>query len=200
MFYKKYKFAFQHINRTGGLSIKKVITDEVGSPDSGSTTIDGAHRSLVDCFESFRRHHPGDNIGDLSIYANVRGPLARLVSIYSFRKSRRNAYAGKDFRWFFYNVYMSKGDITDGGQKPYITGESGYIPGNITVVKFGDISSVWPGILSRHFGIEIHRLPVVNKSEHGNPVEYFDREMISIVIEKEQWLVEKFYPELLELV
>ena len=200
MFYKKYGFAFQHVNRTGGWSIKKALLDTVGNPDKGSTIVGDAHRPLVDCIEAFKEHHPGHDINNLAMYANVRGPFARIVSIFSYRSGRRGAYKGKSFKWFFYNIYMGDADITDGSTKPFMVDETGEIPWNMRIFKFEDLPVVWPSIILRHFNRRIHSFPMTNASKHGDPRSYFDNEMIKIVIEKEHWLIERFYPELLEMI
>ena len=197
IFYKKYNFAFHHVNRTGGMSVKTTLKNLVGSPDEGSHYISNAHRPLADRLTEVRHLHPELGIDSMPIYVNVRNPFYRLVSIYSFRKTKRNAYKDKDFRWFFYKVYLRSNDISDGPIKPHIIDENGMIPYNVKVTKFENLNAIWPTIIFWHFGESISVMPVVNASYHGVPMNYFDNEMIDIVMERENFVIERFYRDLL---
>ena len=198
MLYSKNNFAFQHINRTGGLSVKSVLLSVAGEPDDGSAIIEFAHMSLVDCLDRLKKVCPETDMSDVAIYTNIRDPFSRLVSIYSFRHGKRGIYKGRSFGWFFHTFYMSdKSDITTGPTRPFMVDEDGNIHENLEVVRFEELSEKWPEIVLKHFGVEVNHWPKVNISNHESPMKYFTDSMIEIVLDRDKWFIERFYPELL---
>ena len=199
IFYKKYNFAFQHINRTGGSSVKRAIRTLVGKSDEGSNPLINAHRTMASRLDRIRLLHPEIDIDNLSMYTNVRSPFARIVSIYSTRK-RRDVYLGRSFKWFFYNVYMRSTTIPNAAIDRFILNRKGKAPRNLTIVRFEEIKRVWPDIIYRHFGKRIDKFPHVTPSDHDIPMSYFDKDMIKKVLRKEDWVVRNYYPRLRGLI
>ena len=191
--YKRYKFAFQHVNRCGGTTVKKLIGSLVGPPDKGSAPDGNAHQILANRLKAV------GGVDNLSIYANIRDPFSRLVSIFAYRQ-KKGRYIGKDFKWFFHNIYIPVLRPPSGTIRPLITRSDGKIPTSLTIVKIEDIDRRWPGIIFKHFAIKPVAIPRRNSSSHGDPLDYFDNSMIKTVIDKERWTIKNFYPKLLRLV
>lgn len=200
IFYKKYDFAFQHINRTGGLSVKRAIRTLVGDSDKGSKPIIDAHRTMVDRLDEIRLLYSGVGIDNLSMYVNIRNPFGRIVSIYSFRKQRRNEYLDRGFKWFFHNVYMKSPTVPDGSIDGFILNKSGKVPENLVIIRFEEIEDVWPDIIYKHFGKKVDQFPHINFSDHNRPITYFNKDMIKKVLKKEDWVVRNYYPRLRGLI
>jgi len=198
IFYAKNKFAFQHVNRTGGTSVRDVVRDLVGKPDRGSLDNSTPHRPMEIRLKWFRKFCK--EFKDVPIYANVRNPFSRIVSIYSYRVGTgRFKKKAKDFKWFFYEVYLN-GTIPNGPIKPFLVDKDGKTPRNLKVIKFEDLNVEWPRIIEKHFNTTVDQWPRENASEHDHWLSYFNKDMMRRVIKHERWTFKNFYPEFLELV
>lgn len=195
IFYSKYNFAFQHVNRTGGMSVKQAIKDLVGEPDKGSSYIARAHRPLSVRLNEVRKEYP--DIDKIPIYVNVRNPFDRIVSIYSYMKQTERLDSDT-FEYFFYDIYMSRNGPAGYSIEFLVTNE-GKMPDNMIPIIFERINKVWPEVIYKHFNIKIRSLPKVNVSTHRRPIKYFNRRMIREVLEKECWVIDNFYPRLRRL-
>lgn len=184
-------FAFQHINRTGGSSVKLVLADIAGAPDRCSVTW---HADMECRFIGIKKRHSCCvDVDQLSIYTNVRNPFDRIVSVYHFRKSR-GWYQNISFERFFWD-YFTGDTVPNSPQERFIT-VGGVQPKNVICIKLEEAAWFWPDVFETHFGIRAE-LPKTNPSSHEAPMSYFSDEMIKRVLEKEKWVIERYYPELL---
>ena len=188
--YEKNNFAFLHINKTGGLTIKHILNELVGKHTSG---ID-QHRTLK--FEYIRKatRYPDFDICKIPIYTNVRNPFDRIVSMYAYRKFRLNyKQRGITFKNFFYNIYM-KGNVVNGPISEFLLVNAG-LPKNVNVVRLEDIDKEWPKIIKKHFNKDIGNIPKINKSNKLTAYT-FNSKMIDLVLDREKWVIKNYYPEL----
>lgn len=197
IFYVKYNFAFQHINRTGGTSVRRMIKGIAGDPDKGSAFGRVDHRSMKSALRAIGRRFPDIPITEMPIYVNVRNPFDRIVSIYFYRR-KNGKYPHIHFRNYFYNMFMPGGRVVNEAQEAFCC-VRGRFPDNVIVVKFEELSNRWKHIIEFHFGPQIDIFPKMNSTVHDDPMIYFDDKMIEKVLEKEKWVVENYYPELLDL-
>ena len=176
-------FAFYHMNKCGGTSIKKILK-----------------QLNLDFKQIGKGHHPLSskkcNLNKYRIYTNIRNPYHRIVSMYEFARQvirGRHKNAPKDFEDFFYNYWLVNKPKTVefySQQEQLFVG--GKLPENLTVVKLEDVDKYWPEIIKQHFNTEISFIPRMNMTIHGDPMEYFDKEMIEQVKQKERWAVNQY--------
>jgi hypothetical protein len=174
-----------------------MLDDIAGQPDKGSTNLPGRwHIALRGCLNAINRHHEDIDYSKLKVYCNIRNPFERLVSIYEFRTLRHRKYDG--FKGFFYNCYVPASTIPNGPIYRFIT-LNNEIPGFIKPIMFTNIRTQWPKIIKKHFNVDIE-LPWHNKAprQYYKTMQYFDNEMIKIVLEKDQLIIKKFFPMLKE--
>lgn len=195
--YQKNNFAFQHINRTGGTSVKRMLRGIAGDPDKGSLWGKIEHRPLDVRLKRIREQFSNIDIDNIPIYVNVRNPFDRIVSIFAYRR-KRGKYFKVYFKNFFYNMYMKTARAVNDAEEAFCCVD-GVKPENVRVVKFEDINHEWPRIVSEHFGPQIDIWPKMNSSLHDEPMSYFNKRMIDEVLQKEKWVIENYYPYLLEL-
>ena len=168
----------------------KAIESIAGEPDKLSAPPGARHQPMSHRLGVLRNDI---QIDDMKIYANIRNPFARLVSIYFYRLEHGKARA-KSFKEFFYKFYgVSK--RTPNGPIDKMILEHRKVPSNLTIVKLEKASDVWPRIIKRHFGKQVE-LPTVNTSTHNDPLSYFDKEMRSIVKKLDKWVIRNYYPHL----
>ena len=63
----------------------------------------------------------------------------------------------------------------------------------MVIVRLEDADNIWPSILRRHFNINIV-WPRLNQSKHGYVMDFFDKEKIDLVMKKESWIIDNYYP------
>ena len=188
--YEKYNFAFLHINKTGGLTIKHILNELVGKHTSG---ID-QHRTIKFEFARKDTRYPESDICNMPIYANIRNPFDRIVSIYKYRRFRLNyIQKGITFDDFFYNIYMV-GNVVNGPINEYLLID-GKLPNNVIIVKLEDINTEWPKIIKKHFNKDINKLPKINQSDESLTYT-FSKHMTDLVNDREKWVIENYYPEI----
>lgn len=189
--YEEYKFAFQHVNRCGGTTVRKAIESLAGPADSCTTPPGAAHQLMKTRLRKLRSKEV--DIDNFSIYANVRNPFHRVVSIYFFRVLT-NRFKEISFKDFFYGYYWEKKTVASGPIHPMILVDE-KVPDNLKIIKVEELNTFWPDIILRHFGkgVELNNL---NQSDHNDPMSYYDKEMKSLVKQADWWVIENFYPEL----
>ena len=176
-------FAFYHMNKCGGTSIKKIL------------------KQLNLKFKQIGKgHYPLSSkkcdLNKYRIYTNIRNPYHRIVSMYEFGKQvvqGRYKDMPENFKDFFYNCWLdNKKDAKDfySQQKQLFVG--GTLPENLSLIKLEEIGKHWPEIIKQHFNVEISFIPKMNTTMHGDPMKYFDEEMIEQVRQKEQWAVKQY--------
>jgi hypothetical protein len=192
-------FAFQHVNRCGGMSVVNVCNDIAGPPDPCTVRPGSQHQPIHTRLKRLSIYWPDVDVRMLSIYANIRNPFDRLVSIYARRcDAGRYLRAGRSFKWFFYNEYLPTNTTPNGPIEPMLA-VNGKLPDGLEVIKFEDMADRWPAIIKKHFDVELREWPRCNSSNHENPMSYYDNSMVKEVQRTEQWAIKYFYPELEEL-
>lgn len=189
--YPDYKFAFQHVNRCGGTTIRKTLESTIGPYSSFSPPMGNMHQAMKVRFKRLKLKDI--DIENYSIYANVRNPFHRLVSIYSFRSSK-GRYKKKSFKDFFYSEYVEETSVPSGPISKMLLIDN-YLPSNLKIVRLEDLTAKWPKIFYTHFNKKV-TFPKLNSSSHSDPMLYFDQEMKKIVREKDEWVITNFYPTL----
>ena len=191
--YPNQNFAFQHVNRCGGTSITRTLVSIAGSPHELSAPPGMAHQPMKTRINNLIKHIRVDK---MSIYVNVRNPFERLLSIYSYRRSR-NKCVGMSFKDFFYRHYANYTRTPDGPISPMILVRRG-IPINVKVVKLEDINKVWPTIIKNHFNKDVE-IPKLNSVSRRAPLSCYTREMKEIVKKLDWWVIKCFYPKLMRI-
>lgn len=186
--YPKQNFAFQHINRCGGMSVVSVL-DSIDSYHFGPPP-GGRHKSLYERVRTIELKRRDIDWHELSIYANVRDPFSRLVSIFTYRGL-------KNFEHFINHIYCNSRGTSRMPNSPiekFVTLD-GEKPENVTLIKIEDSSVMWPDIIKKHFGITINAWPVVNTSSHGDTMSYYNYQTYSRVYKMDKWIIDNCYPE-----
>lgn len=195
----KFKVAYLHINKTAGTSIKAYLTDLAGGPKNvkqmGSThgPLAASTRILCNRFNGY------------NILVSIRNPLARLMSIYLFRRTRyiegdqspttKAAYDMPLKQWFMKVVRESQRltdlSITD---SVLLDGE---LPPNVHVVAMETLNKDFSKFCEDVLKIKTNkRLPHLNKTNYGREyyTKYFDDELTQAVYEWDQWVIDDYYP------
>jgi len=177
---KEHNFAFYHTNKCGGTSISQLLNtlgvkfEQVGKKHTPIITKDY-------------------DITGLTVYATIRDPFARIVSMYSYGKdfSQRKRFKDLSFKDFLYDWYFGKNQYIFWPIHEHLFFD-GQLPENIVPVKIEECNSKWPEIIEKHFGKKVSRIPWVNTSTHGEPIGYYSSDMKADVAKKEWWAVERY--------
>jgi len=178
-------FAFHHVPKTGGMSVKKML-----HLTGASMKQVAKDHILLDSWKGHRCLKKYKHI-----YTNVRDPFARIVSLYKFWTTRRGEMS---FDKFFYDCWLAKKKLYNPFR--HTTDEyilvKGKVPENVTIIKLEEINEMWPQIINHHFGKKFLSVPRENTTYHKNPMEYFNDEMVNIMKKKEGWVIRNYYPQL----
>lgn len=177
-------FAFHHIPKTGGSSVKRMLlTTELPFKNVGKDV----HTPLGEKKEHLGKYK--------HIYTNVRDPYERIVSLYTFNTLRRKfGVPEASFDDFFHNFWYPNPEKSEWllSMEEHLL-VAGSIPKKVKVLKLEDMKRAWPAIIKYNFDKDVLEVPRENTSLHGEPMEYFDKEMIEKVKQKEGWVLENFY-------
>ena len=179
-----YNFAFHHIPKTGGTSVKRMLL-ETGLPFRN--IVEDVHAPLNEKKKYLGKYK--------HIYTNVRNPYERIVSLYTFNTLRRKfGVPEASFSDFFHDYWYLNPEKSEWllsmEEHLFVDGD---IPKKVKVLKLEDMERAWPAIIKYNFDKEVLKVPRENTSLHGEAMEYFDKEMIGKVKKKEGWVLENFY-------
>lgn len=194
-FSRKYKFAFMHINKTGGRSLTDYLQNHI--PDFKLTGL--GHRAIHKPYYWLKSR----NIlpADFRLVTIIRNPRERYESLYRYRKMKYtkgmqengtknfDAYDMSFNAWFY--KQMDSEDPLDMPQSDWLPDE--HIRDRIIFLKLESIRSDVRKML-RTFGVRTGPggYPHINKS----PKEYITwHSTPKLLLElKEEWIYNNFYP------
>ena len=203
-FYPERRFLLQHINRTAGGTIRKIILDNYGSSNiiNRYNEIGKRHQPMyyrihiiTNCMKEMNFKYTARYI---RMFTNIRNPFDRFVSIYS-RRYIGNNHSIEGFKKFFWERYGSPKWTCSMGPIEHFCLIDGRVPPNLTIIKYEDIQDRWPSILKGIFNIDVDSIPIYNDSVHGDVMSYYDRPMIDKVLKLDSWVIANYYPELKRL-
>lgn len=194
----KYRLAYFHINKTAGTSIKGYFQEYVGKENIKQ--MGPTHGPLVGNMRFL-----GDRINDYNILVSIRNPLARVVSMYAFRKKRweegdisktTEAAAKMDIKTWFNKVIVPSNRLTDLSITDSMLVGGNLLPNVYTVAVETiqkDMFHFCKDILGWN---KIKPIPHLNKTEfalrHYN--EWVDDELKQAIYEWDQWVMDTYYP------
>ena len=185
--FKDHDFIFYHMYKCGGTSVKKMLlrlrlpSEQLGKGHLPLST----YADKVD-LDAYR------------IYANIRNPYARIVSMFEFIRQMKYTRRPQDlpFESFFYDWFMDKKKSKEypefsSRQDSLFVG--GKLPETLYVIKLEDVDRFWPRIIKRHFDFDVQFVPRFNTTIHQkDTMEYFDADMIKEVKKKEAWAIDQY--------
>jgi len=194
----KHKVAYLHINKTAGTSIKQYLTDLVGK--GNVKRMGPTHGPLSSCPRVL-----GNRFNEYTILVSIRNPLARLMSIYLFRRTRfaegdksrtTKAAYDKPLKQWFMDVVRKSQRLTDLSITDSVLLD-GELPANVQIIAAETINRDMSRFCADVLGIETNkRLPHLNKTNYGREyyTKYFDDELTQAVYEWDQWVIDEYYP------
>ena len=185
----EFRCIFIHINRTGGKSIEKAVWDIC--PEFGSSE----HKKI----SSWQRLLTEDEFNSYFKFTFCRNPWDRLVSLYSYYKETLDFHRGRhlpeevvdSFKSFC--LYIQDDEILAPTQLSWIL-DLDEKPNIDFIGRFERFDSDWEVVCKK---IEMQndtedednyelliKLPHLNKSNHRDYKEYYDKQLIDIVRKK----------------
>lgn len=194
----KYRVVYLHINKTAGTSIKQHLNDLIGPENirqMGPThgPLETAGRFLGDRFDSYK------------ILVSIRNPMARLMSIYLFRKIRfesgdesatTQAAHELPLKQWFIEVVCESQRLTDMSITDSML-VGGELPENVYTVAVETLNKDLSIFCKNILGINTtQRPPYLNKTKfvRDHYIKYFDDELIKAVYEWDRWVIDEYYP------
>jgi len=219
LLFEDYNFAFLHINKTGGTSIKAfleiVIPQEpvlVGLNNRGG--IPTTHEHITKKVE--RLEIMGVNYRDLKILTIIRNPYKRWVSLYYARRRpisrppnaiRKAALTMSFEEWlseFVLKTYQQIRRATFGPEVDYLFMTSSlvlepYIPSNLYIIRLEDLNIALPKFLKNELGVETDvEIPHKNVSNYlrdKDTMDYYPDHLKRQVYQLDKYIIDKYYPE-----
>jgi len=199
--YHKQKFCFFHQWKCGGTSVYRLLREKIGHPDlhlgndglvPSNLKIDKLDGKVLSVHSPLKLFieimiKQGLDVNSYSIYTNVRHPFPRAVSGWAWSKEK--GHTKLPFHAWFKKVLPKYR-----WQSEYIRVD-GKLPSNLKVfVLENDIENFWAPVFLQHFGIE-EQLPKLNESIHQSWDKVLSSNEQKVIIEKETWLLSKYYGE-----
>ena len=194
----KFKMAYLHINKTAGTSIRGYFQEHAG-PENVKQ-MGPTHGPLAPNIRFM-----GNRFHDYDILTSIRNPMARVVSMYAFRRKRwsegdkskttKAAARMSIKKWFAEDVSVSD-RLTDLSITDSIL-VNGELPPNVHTVAVetlqNDMFKFCRNVLKWH---KIKPVPHLNKTQfalqHYN--RWMDDELKQMIYEWDQWVIDEYYP------
>lgn len=192
----EFKVAYLHINKTAGTSLRAYLTDLAG----GKVNQMGPTHGPLSAYERLL----GGRFTDYKILVSIRNPLARLYSIYLFRKSR---YLSGDISTtteaaFLYTIKNWFTKVMRPSQRPTDFSISnsvlidGVLPPNVHIVAVETLGKDMNRFCREFMGIKNPRkLPFLNKTNYGKDhyTKYYDDHFKELVYNWDKWIIDNYY-------
>ena len=174
MIIDQYKAIFIHIPKNAGTSIEEYF-------GNGSVRIQpNKHADIHEIKRKFKNSY--NNYRKFTI---IRNPYDKMVSWYFYLK--RNL--GKKYRVVEFNEWIKDPSKFWHADDPigFLKPQSEWIDDTVVLLKFENLNKE----LKQFFGKEIN-LPITNKSNHNNYLEYYNQESLDIIYNRYKKDFEKF--------
>lgn len=194
----KLQLAYLHINKTAGTSIRGYFENLAGTENIKQ--MGPAHGPLAPSIRFL-----GNRFYDYNILVSIRNPMARIVSIYAFRRKRyeegdhskttETAYRMNIKKWFNEVVVPSE-RLTDLSITDSILVNGELLP-NVHVVAVETIQKDMYLFCKNVLKLDkIKEVPHLNKTQfalkHYN--EWIDKELKEAIYKWDQWVIDEYYP------
>jgi len=206
IYFEDYNFAFLHINKTGGTSVKNIFKNHWGEDNwtvIGNIAADGQpklHEPL-----DYKMNLLGNKFNDLKVLTTIRNPYARWVSLYYFRQQGyelgelvHNNATARPFKIWLRELF-SYPPLAAVPENFSITRflNNGNLPSNLIILKLEDMTQKLPQLLEKEFNIHIDSVPHENKTKKSSKLfmDHYDKALLQIVYDKDKWLFDKFYTD-----
>lgn len=209
LLFKEYNFAYLHINKTGGTSVKDFLKKVLGE--------DSAER--VGLFYNEKEDHPriheplaykvsalGPKYDSLDIITTVRNPYARWVSLYTARqrnyyeKGQRASHITETIGLTF-EEWLLKFVINNINPHVLNLSLTNYlfvdhiIPPNVHIIKLEEVEMGIKKFLSG-IGVETDETMFhKNKSKHGYFMNYYTDYTKGLIYKHDKYIIDRYYPE-----
>lgn len=178
----EYRAAYIHIPKTGGLSIRTLLTN-INFPQEQS--VRSGHRTYSDYIDFY------DDQDDYYIFTFVRNPWDRLVSAYHYFKkggrgkhtsSLKGIFQNYSFKRFVIDRFFDSKDY----EMAHFKSQMHWIqkPEKMSFIgRFENYQNDFNTVCDK-IGIPRQQLPHVNKSKHKHYTKHYDDETREIVAER----------------
>lgn len=181
--------AFQHVHKTGGQSLNRVLNEHIddlqeipGLPD--------AHYTLARVFEVMDSQ--GIDPTSLRFIATICHPMSHAVSIYHYWRSDRIPEADRSLphvartRSLEFIEFLRQVLVLDQFEENLAI--DGELPTNVVLLRRESLKSGAEAVLADLLGHPVKvRMPVMNKSSHDDPASYFDSETTEALAHSYRW-------------
>lgn len=201
--------AYHHVAKTGGQSIVKVLVDNgrngIYIGDRRKTYTDNVihvnHRGEPHCHAPISKKKKvmdenGLPFDSFRIFAGIRNPLARMVSWWAMDMANDGAGGNKNMPLEEYVDYRLELGYDTVWSVINIDGE---IPQNLHLVRTEEFGN-WVTILENAFELPGITIPHINATKHKTWQELMSHRTVKRLLELDDELVRRFYPELLAAV
>lgn len=172
-------FCFYHLPKVGGTSVIELLK-----------------KTRLGFIQLGNKHQPlsakGCNLRNYTIYANIRNPFDRVVSMYEYNRQGGWRTLYKEWNMTFdkfvseiwYPNTANSDELKSMDEHLFIDGQ---LPENVVLVKLEEINERWPQIIKQHFGVNVAEVPKANTTQHGDPMSYYTDETREQLKTKEGW-------------
>ena len=186
MIIKDYKTIFVHIPKNAGTSIETFFKKDTYTFDERMFNRHDTIKEIrwkLECNDKFKK---SKEYNKWKKFAIVRNPYDRMVSWYFFyniKNLTRHADNTSFYRWVKNPTKFNLFEETKYLLKPQYT----WIDDTVTILKYENLNEE----LNNFFNKEIE-LPIINKTNHKQYLEYYNQESLDVVYEKYKKDFKKF--------
>jgi len=209
LLFRDYNFAFFHINKTGGSSVKTFLREVLGEENAQvigkQYNVVGDHPRVHELLRD-KLDVLGPMSETLKIVTTIRNPYARWVSLYTAR--RRNYYE-KDHvgqhiletidrtfdEWLMECIINALNPFVLNCSLTQFLFVVDRIPPNVYMVRLEEVEAGIKSFL-KQMGIETElSMPHKNVSKHAYFMDYYNDYTKELVYKHDKYIIDVFYPE-----